>query len=120
VITQLLRKWFGLPEPTCASCEILRDQLDESNRERRELLQRVLEKDKSEPLPTPVNVEELRPIRPQHSPWRVRQQMLEAEDRKTAQLMKDKEKELQASRPTTPTDQRIEALEEELGIPQEK
>lgn len=97
----LLYKWFGLSELPCNTCEVLRAQLDESNRERRELLNRLLEKDKPEPLTTPI--EEFKPIGKQFVPWRVRQQMLEEEDRKKAQLMRDKAAE-------------IANLEKELGV----
>lgn len=93
MIRQLLEKWFGLEPVICATCEVLRSQLDESNRERRELLTRLFDKDKSEPPVT--SMEEFQPIKPQFVPWRVRQQMLEAEDRKTAQLMKSKMEEIQ-------------------------
>ena len=102
MITELLRKWFGLPVPICQTCEILRDQLDESNRERKELLHRLLENGKPEPLPPP-NVEELKPIQSQFVPWRVKQQILETEDRRAAQLMKDRTKE-------------IADLEKQLGV----
>jgi len=46
--------------------------------------------------PEPLNVEHERPIpiTPQFIPWRVKQQMLEAEDRQKSKLMKDKEKEI--------------------------
>jgi hypothetical protein len=94
-------KWFGLTPIPCNSCEILREQLDKSERERGELLHRLLDKDKPEPLPE--KAEEHVPIRPQFTPWRVRQQLLEAEDRKQAELMREKHKE-------------IEKLEKELGI----
>ena len=102
MIKELLYKWFGLEPKPCETCEVLRLQLDESNRERRELLHRLLDKDKPEP-PASVPTEELKPITPQYTPWRVRRQMLESEDRKTAQLMQDKKKE-------------IEELEKELEV----
>lgn len=102
MIKEILYKWFGLTPPSCLTCEVLRDQLDKSEGERRELLARLLEKDKPEPLPTPA--EEMKPITPQFIPWRVKQQMLEAEDRKRAELMRNKTKE-------------IADLEKELGIP---
>jgi hypothetical protein len=101
MINEVLRRWFGLDPRYCASCEILRAQLDESSRERRELLHRLLDKDKVEP-PT-ITSEVFEPIKPQFTPWRVRQQMLESEDRKKAQLMRDKMKE-------------IDDLEKEVGI----
>lgn len=117
MIAQLLRKWFGLSDPICLTCEVLRDALDESNRERKELLTLLMEKNKPEPLP-PVTTAELTPIRPQHTPWRVRQQMLEQEDRRTAQLLRDREKELRAQTPVDreKVDHNIAALEEELGV----
>jgi len=104
MIRQLLYKWFGLTPASCLTCEVLRDQLDKSETERRQLLTRLLEKDKPEPLV--VKEEEPVAIQPQFIPWRVRQQMLEQEDRKRAQLMRDKQKE-------------IEELEKELEIPTE-
>jgi hypothetical protein len=87
-------KWFGLElPPPCGMCEILRYQLDESNKERKEYLARLLAF-KSEPV-LPEKTEEYRPLQPQFIPWRVRQQMLEEQDRHKARLMKDKEKEMQ-------------------------
>ena len=50
MIKEILYKWFGLDPLPCNTCEVLRSQLDESNRERRELLSRLLERDKPEPL----------------------------------------------------------------------
>jgi hypothetical protein len=61
----------------------------------------LLDRDKVEPLVT--TTEELTPIKPQFTPWRVRQQYLEAEDRQKAKLMRDKVKE-------------IEDLEKEVGL----
>jgi len=97
----LFYKWFGLTDTPCATCEVLHEQLAKSERDREMLLQKLLEKDKVEPL-TPDTTEH-KPITPQFTPWRVRQEMLEAEDRKKAQLMREKAKE-------------IEMLEKELGV----
>ena len=101
VLSELFRKWFGLDPISCETCEILRMQLAESNAERKDLLHRLLEKDKSEPPPSVI--EEHTPIQPQFIPWRVKQQMLEAEDRQRAKLMRNKAEEIQE-------------LEKELGI----
>ena len=98
---QLMHKWFGLTEASCESCDILRMQLAESNAERKELLHRLLDPKQAEP--PPIQSEEHIPITPQFTPWRVRQQMLEAEDRAKAKLLKDRVKE-------------IEKLEKEVGI----
>jgi hypothetical protein len=101
MIKELLYKMFGVEPMPCPVCEVLRSQLIEANRERRELLQRalappIIEEKKEE-------IEEHIPITPQFIPWRVRQQMLEAEDRKRAQLTRDKDRE-------------ITELEKELGV----
>lgn len=123
MVKELLYKWFGLEPFPCPTCEVLRFQLDESNRERRELLQKFLEKDKPESV-TPAK-EDLQPIRPQFTPWRVRQQMLEAEDRKQAQLLKEKQREMaEAKSPHVANREaarveNINELEKELGIPDE-
>jgi len=101
MISELFRKWFRLDPVSCTTCEVLRDQLDKSEVERRELLARLLEKDKPEPSIQPA--EEMKPITPQFIPWRVKQQMLEAEDRQRAKLMKDRTKE-------------IAELEKEMGV----
>lgn len=101
IISELLRKWFGLVAPSCSTCEVLREQLAHSENERRNLLDRLLTKDRPEALP---EKEELEPIKTtNYVPWHVRQQMMEAEDRQKARLMKDRAKE-------------IEDLEKELGI----
>lgn len=99
-------KWFGIEDMPCNTCEVLRTQLDESNRERRDLLNRLLVPSNPEP-PSSIPKEDMRPIMQQQLPWRVRQQMLEAEDRKQAALMKEKKKE-------------IEELEKELGVHMEQ
>lgn len=101
MIRALLEKWFGLEPQRCESCEILRSMLEESSKERRELLLRLLDKDKSEPPPTPI--EEYKPVGQTHVPWRVRQQMLEQEDRKQAELLRR-------------SAQDIEKLEKELEV----
>jgi len=98
---QLMYKWFGLSDAPCESCEILRSMLDESNRERKDLLHRLLAN--KEPEPPSIQSEEPVPVGPQFIPWRVRQQMLEQEDRQKANIMRDRTKE-------------IADLEKEVGI----
>jgi hypothetical protein len=86
----------------CSSCETLRLQLEISNSEKRQLLERILEK--------PVVVNSTGPVemtKPMNVPWNVRRQMLEAEDRVKARLMRE------APIPT-------EDLEKEMDIAAEK
>jgi hypothetical protein len=100
MLKALLYRWFGIEPLPCATCEILREQLHKSEAERKDLLHRLLDKATPEPLVQPEE-KELKPITPQFVPWRVRQQMLEAEDKRRAELLKQNEK-----------------LEKELGIHQ--
>lgn len=111
MIRELFYKWFNLElPPACQTCEVLRAQLDESNRERKELLHALL--DKGKPEPESESPKELQPIKPRFTPWHVRQQMLEVEDRKKAQLLREKQKEMD--------DSRISELEKELDIAVQK
>jgi hypothetical protein len=91
---ELFSKWFGLDPRHCEVCEVLRTQLEKSEVERKEYLHRLLDKDKAEPSAQQLGQEEFKPVIQQHVSWRVRQQMLEAEDRKKAQLMKSKAVEI--------------------------
>src|SRR5262245_16004687 len=118
MVKELLYKWFGLEPMPCNTCEVLRFQLDESNRERRELLNRLLDRDKPESV-VKTDEKELTPITPSFVPWRVRQQMLEQEDRKAAQLLAQKKKEMAEAKNTEVRNPSIEALEKELEIPSE-
>jgi hypothetical protein len=100
IFRSLMYKWFGIEELPCNTCEVLRMQLAESNAERKDLLNRLLQPSIPEPLAT--KPEEFEPIKSQFVPWRVRQQLLEQEDRKRAELLKknatdiaELEKELQ-------------------------
>jgi len=98
----LLYKWFGLSDKPCETCEVLRIQLAKSESERADLLSKLLAKDTPEPLQK-QEAEEFKPIVPQYIPWRVRQQMLQEEDSKRAQLLKQSADE-------------IDKLEKELGV----
>jgi len=106
MIAEIVRKIFGLVPPVCDTCAVLRDQLERSELERRELLSRLLDRNKPE-SPIQEVKEELKPITPKYVPWRVRQQMLEAEDRRTAAIAKERDKQ-------------IEELEKELNIRREE
>jgi hypothetical protein len=85
--------------------------LDQTNFERKQLLESVLEA--SKPKVAEVAQEETKiPIKPQFIPWRIRQQMLETEDREKAKLIK------QASAAVEKVD--VSDLEKELEIVQKE
>lgn len=114
MIKQLFYKWFGLEPDHCESCDTLRTLLAESNRERKDLLHKLLDRDKSDPPTVAASIEDFQPITPQYQPWRVRRQMMEAEDRQKSRLLADKAKEMDEAKKQQ--DPKIEALEQELGV----
>lgn len=83
----------------CASCETYKEQLNIANHEKKVLLDKLLKE--------PERTEEVAPqimTQPKTMPWRVRQQMLEAEDRAKAKLMREAPKPL----PTVEVDSELE------------
>jgi hypothetical protein len=69
----------------CESCETLKKQLEIANFEKKQLLDRLLEK-------PPVEERKEIPIsipRPKTIPWIVKKQILEAEDRERAKLLRN-------------------------------
>lgn len=68
----------------CNSCEVLRTQLDITVRERDRLLSKLLDDS-----PNSQAGRLMEPTKPMNIPWAVRKQMLEAEDREKARLIKN-------------------------------
>jgi len=73
----------------CKNCEVLKQLLETEKYENKQLLQWILDLNKpnenvSIPLEMPIE------IKPKNIPWSVRQNMLEAEDRKRAQILRDR------------------------------
>lgn len=105
----------------CKSCESLLHQLEMANYDKIKLIETISKMAHPEQTtaPAPVRYD---PIKPHSIPWKVKQQQLEAEDRKTFQLLKEKqrEEELLKNKPATlELDKRVrsvEELEKELGV----
>lgn len=87
----------------CQSCEVLKTALDRANYEKEQLLIRLTQKPEVVEKDPPV----LTQLPPKNIPWRVRQQMLEAEDRAAAAALKKQKVESTA------------ALEASMGIKNE-
>lgn len=85
----------------CASCEILKLEIERLRLENARLLHRILEKPQEE---VRHDTSDLQPIMPKTIPWNTRRQILETQDRDTAQRLKENLR--------TSTDD----LEKELGI----
>jgi hypothetical protein len=95
----------------CTSCEVLKLQLNIVNAEKERLLEALLEKPKPDLEPRKLSQDELERVKPKMMTWNMRRQMLEAEDRETAKLMRKREESL-ANLKRKPTDE----LEKELGV----
>lgn len=93
----------------CESCETLKMQLAITNEEKKQLLNRILEKPEPEAV---VDTRDLKPIMPAHMSWSARRQMLEAEDRAKAKVLRDNP----ALRVADKTASEVTELEKELGV----
>ena len=69
----------------CKSCETLREQLSHALWREKELMSKLFPPDESVPETVPE------PIQPKTVPWRVRQQILEEEDRERAKVIRKNE-----------------------------
>ena len=92
----------------CQSCETLKMQLSIANIEKKQLLESILSFTK----PAAIETVHITPedVKPKMMTWNIRKRMLEEEDRRTAALMKDKER----------VNKEISDLEKELGIPEKE
>ena len=108
MIKELLYKWFGLVPLPCPTCEVLKDSLAVERQFNKVLLDKLVDRDK--PESPHVREEPNLPITPKFVPWRVKQQMLEAEDRAKARALTN------AGRPDINRPDSTEDLERELNI----
>jgi hypothetical protein len=92
-------------ERQCKSCETLKEQLVLANMEKKQMLETILSFN-SPPARDNITINQEPPkdALDKLIPWRVRRQMLEAEDRERARLMKESES------------RRIAELEEEVKL----
>jgi hypothetical protein len=107
----------------CQACEILKVELSNERREKEILLQHLLTPRPTEPERTTAPELQV-PISRKHIPWKMRQQMLEEDDRKKAQVLAEFRKREEEARSVNPSlvvpAQSIEDLEKNLGVVQEK
>lgn len=98
-------------EKRCESCEILKIELQRINIEKEKLLNRLFDKPIDLPVGNPVDI-----TPPKQIPWQVRRQMLEAEDREKARLMRESAKPNRIMTNEESRTQKVEDIEKELGI----
>lgn len=117
IINEVFRKLFRLSPPYCATCDVLEQQLAAVNAEKAQLLNALL--DISRPVvaeKSEINIKEIKPIHRAGVPWRVRQQMLEENDRANAAVLRRVAKENEALTDEHPASYDIEGLEKQLNI----
>ena len=96
----------------CENCEYLKLQVEKLELKNEQLLQKLLHPNEPE---VKIEVKPPEPLRPRHIPWRARRQMLEQEDARAAQIMRQREKEINAE-VAPPDDPDVKALEKEMGL----
>jgi hypothetical protein len=101
-----------LENKVCESCEVLKQQLDIANSEKRALLATVKEIITPQPIVQEAEDKELKPIQTITS-WKVKRAMLEKEDRMKADAERRAKEAIAESNKST------EELEKELGITSE-
>ena len=92
-------------DKVCKSCETLERQLEIANEDKKKLLEIILERNKISENDT-TSKTETEPIKPRMIPWSVRKNLLEAEDREKARILRSQD----------PEQKKIEELEKEIGI----
>lgn len=112
------RERMELDKHQCPTCEVLRVELDRTNREKAQLLRELL-KETDNP---PTVASEPEPIRSTFKPWKLRQQELEAADRlKAAEKRVELDTTLRFNKNLSQA--KVEQLEKEMGMsdaPREK
>lgn len=116
IISELIRKWFDLPEKPCASCEMLQIQLEVERARVNHLLEKVTHVSPSLAEISSDSHEELKPIQSGRKfvPFAVRQQMMEANDNKTLETLKEKWNEIHQVSLNPVQTQTNDELEKEL------
>jgi len=116
MIKELLYKWFDLEPLPCQSCETLKLQLSIANHEKQELLNTILSFSKPPAREETTPAVEYEKVKPKMMTWTVRKQMLEAEDRRQAELLADQRRRNEEA---SKIKDDIDKLEKELDIPAE-
>lgn len=100
----------------CKSCDTLRTQLEIANFERKQLLDALITPKSI--TPEPIGATQPEQLKPKNIPWAIRRQMLEAEDRQKAKILRahDLSSPSGGIKVNIPETNTIEELEKELGI----
>lgn len=90
MIKELLYKWFNLEPLPCPTCEVLKHELETERQFNKVLFDKL-----TTPASVPETKVESEPLlKPRFMPWKVQRQMLEAEDRRANQVMKERQEQI--------------------------
>lgn len=106
-LREWIREWLTIDREVCRTCEVLKEQLA-IERQFNKVMFEKLTKEETRVEYQPL--QERVPIIPKHIPWAVQRQMLEAEDRRKAQVLRQNTENLKQR------DSTVEELEERIGI----
>jgi len=111
-----IREWKQMKrdfitESHCENCDTLRIQVEQLRLDNKMLLDRLLEKPAEREPASPEVFTPIKTSASRHTPWSVRRQMLETEDREKAKLLKNAPKPADAV-----SDEDVKELEREVGI----
>lgn len=99
----------------CISCDMLRGLLEDERRHNKILIEQIINLSSPEKTDPPVPQVDLDDLKKTiHLPWKVRQAQLEADDRKVAQILR--EKKLAQNEIPDAAKAEIEKLENQLGL----
>src|SRR5215510_1131323 len=101
MIKELFYKWFDIQPFVCPTCEVLQLQLEESQRQNKYLLEKLLTPKVDGPTGVqqePVDPKDMEPVGPRYIPWRVRQAHFEQEDRAKAEILRKNKEDVEAAK----------------------
>ena len=94
-------------EKVCKTCEVLTTQLEITQHQNKELTHTIERMANPQPIEETTPAEEPKPLLPRIIPWNTRRNLLEAEDRKAAELQRKAEAD---------TKNNVGELEKEVGV----
>lgn len=94
IITRILEKWLTLEPVICQSCEHWKLLLEQERVEKNKLLNMIVEMSRPIVPTQQTSSQAPKPIRPSYVPWQIRRAELEANDRKQAQILQEREREI--------------------------
>lgn len=107
-------------ERRCLTCDVLKIELERANYDNRKLLEQIERIVNPQPILSDQTEELPEPIRPRQVPWGIEKNILEAESRIKARILREKAEESKQFKDQTKDRKTIEDLEKDTGISDEE